>query len=142
MMESGDAALRQRVVDEEHLRLLSLFHYVSGGMTLAFSLMFAAMICFMSAMFSMMPAQAQQHGGPSPAMVFPFFFVFAGIGVLLGVLDIIAGRCISVRRARVFTLVMAIPGVIFIPYGTLLSVFTLLVLDRDSVKRLYEERAA
>lgn len=68
--------------------------------------------------------------------------MFAGLGVLLGVLDIIAGRCISLRRARVFTLIMAIPGVIFIPYGTLLSVFTLLVLDRGSVRKLYEGRSA
>lgn len=142
MAPSGDAELRQRVVDEEHLRLLSLFHYISGGMTLAFSLMFAAMIGLMSAMFSMIPLEAQQHGGPSPATVLLLFLAFVALGVLLGALDIVAGRCISVRRARVFTLVMAIPGVIFIPYGTLLSVFTLLVLDRESVRKLYEERAA
>jgi hypothetical protein len=141
MTESGEIALRQRVVDEEHLRLLSLFHYIAGGMTLAFSLMFAAMIGFMSAMFSMMPPEQAQHG-PPVATVLLFFFAFVAAGVLLGVLDIVAGRCISVRRARVFTLIMAIPGVIFIPYGTLLSVFTLLVLDRDSVKNLYEEGAA
>ena len=139
---SGEAELRTRVIDEEHLRLLALFHYISGGMTLAFSLMFVVMIGFMSAMFSMVPPHAPQHGGPPPAMVFLLFFAFAGIGVLLGVLDIIVGRCISLRRARVFSLIVAIPGVIFIPYGTILSIFTLLVLDRRSVKKLYEERAA
>ena len=139
---SGEAELRERVIDEEHLRLLALFHYISGGMTLAFSLLFVAMIGFMAMVFAALPMPETPHGKGPPVEVFWIFGVFAGLGVLLGVLDIIAGRCISLRRARVFTLIMAIPGVIFIPYGTLLSVFTLLVLDRGSVRKLYEGRSA
>jgi|SRR5688572_9011494 len=132
--------VRERVVDEEHLRLLALFHYISGGMTLAFSLMFGVMLGLMGAVFAAVEIQPGSH--PPPVAIFWLFGAFLAIGVLFGVLEIIAARCISRRRARVFTLVAAIPGVVFIPYGTLLSVFTLLVLDRGSVKRLYEERTA
>ena len=46
------------------------------------------------------------------------------------------------RRRRAFTLVVAIPRLIFIPYGTILSIFTLLVLERASVKQLYREASA
>ena len=138
---SDEATLRERVLDEEHLRLLVLFHYISGGMTLVFSLFFAVMFMFMGMVFAKMPAQPPaQH--PPPVEIFWLFGAFISIGVLLGVLEIIAARCISVRRARVFTLIASIPGVLFVPYGTLLSIFTLLVLDRGSVKKLYEERAA
>jgi len=138
---SEDAALRERVLDEEHLRLLALFHYISGGMTLVFSLFFAVMFAFMGLIFAKIPAQPPgQH--PPPVEIFWLFGIFIGIGVLLGALEIIAARCISLRRARVFTLIMALPGVMFIPYGTILSIFTLLVLDRGSVKKLYEERPA
>jgi hypothetical protein len=132
--------VRERVLDEEHLRLLALFHYVSGGMTLAFSLMFGVMLGLMGAVFAAVEPQAGKH--PPPVEILWFFGAFMAIGALFGVLEIIAARCISLRRARVFTLVAAIPGVVFIPYGTLLSVFTLLVLDRRSVKKLYEEQAA
>jgi hypothetical protein len=142
-MELGrEADLRERVIDEEHLRLLALFHYISGGMTLAFSLMFGAMLGFMAVMFATIPMEAPAGKPAPPVQVLWVFAVFMAIGVLLGVLEIIAGRCISLRRARVFTLIAALPGVIFIPYGTLLSVFTLLVLDRGSVKQLYQERPA
>jgi hypothetical protein len=138
---SEEAALRERVLDEEHLRLLALFHYISGGMTLVFSLFFAVMFAFMGLIFAKIPTQPPgQH--PPPVEIFWLFGLFIGIGVLLGALEVIAARCISLRRARVFTLIMALPGVMFIPYGTILSIFTLLVLDRGSVKKLYEERPA
>jgi hypothetical protein len=138
-----EADLRERVLDEEHLRLLALFHYISGAMTLAFSLFFAVMTGFMMVMFSAMVEMPRGKGPPPPPVEFFWVFaVFAGLGVLFGALEIIAGRCISLRRARVFTLIAALPGVVFIPYGTLLSVFTLLVLDRGSVKQLYQERPA
>jgi hypothetical protein len=141
MEPSGEAALRERVLDEEHLRLLALFHYVSGGMTLAFSLFFAVMMLFMGLVFANIPApHPGQH--PPPVEIFWMFGVFIFIGALLGVLDIIAARCMSLRRGRVFSMIVSIPNLLFIPYGTILTIFTLLVLDRGSVKRLYEERAA
>lgn len=140
MEPSGEAELRTRVIDEEHLRLLALFHYISGGMTLAFSLAFGAMLGFMGAVFA---AIETQPGKPAPPVeILWVFAAFLMVGVLMGVLEVVAGRCISLRRARVFTLIAAIPGVVFIPYGTILSIFTLLVLDRGSVKQLYEERPA
>jgi hypothetical protein len=139
---SGEAELRTRIIDEEHLRLLALFHYISGGMTLAFSLMFGLMMGFMGMMFAAMPMPETPHGKGPPVEIFWVFAGFLALGMLLGVLDIVAGRCISLRRARVFSLIVAIPGVIFIPYGTILSIFTLLVLDRGSVKKLYEEQSA
>jgi hypothetical protein len=111
-----EADLRERVIDEEHLRLLALFHYISGGMTLAFSLFFAVMTTFMMVMFSAIPMPEMPQGKPPPAPPVEMFWFFAVIA--------------------------ALPGVIFIPYGTLLSVFTLLVLDRGSVKQLYQERPA
>ena len=140
MSAPGEAALRERVLDEEHLRLLALFHYISGGMTLAFSLFFTVMVVFMGIVFANIPVQAHAKN-PPPVEIIWVFGVFTAIGVLLGLLEIIAARCISLRRARMFSMIVSIPNVLFIPYGTILAIFTLLVLDRGSVKRLYEERA-
>lgn len=139
---SDEAALRERVLDEEHLRLLALLHYISGGMTLVFSLFFLLMISFMGVMFASLGPPQSTHGKELPPQFFWFFAIFPAVGVTLGVLEILAARCISLRRARLFTMIVSIPNVMFIPYGTLLAIFTLLVLDRGSVKRLYEERAA
>lgn len=48
-------AERQAVLDEEHLRLLAFFHYVSGGITVAFCLFFEVWMLFMAAIFSSVP---------------------------------------------------------------------------------------
>jgi hypothetical protein len=141
---------RQAVLDEEHLRLLSLFHYVSGGLTLVFSLFFGIWLGFMSAMLSMVPKQVHAGAGgnappipPELPMIFLLIFgSFFVLGVVYGVLQILAGRWMARRRRRVLTIIVAIPGLAFIPYGLMLSLFTLLVLDRKSVKELYRAPAA
>lgn len=127
----------QRIIDAEHLRLLALFHYISGAITAGFSLFFGVWIAFMGAMFAFMPAPAPPHG--PPLFIFAAFGVFLVLGIAYGVLEIISGRFISLRRRRVFTLVVAVPRLLLIPYGMILSIFTLLVLERPSVKQLYRE---
>jgi len=113
---------------------------VSGGVTLAFSLFCGVGLAFMGALFALMPPPPHGPGvhGP-PLAMFVFFGVFCALGLLYGILEIVAGRALSRRRRRVFTLVVAIPRLLFIPYGIILSIFTLLVLERASVKELYRE---
>lgn len=135
---------RQAVVDDEHLRLLTLFHYISGGMTIAFSLLFMLWLAFMAAVFSSLGpisagedrvANPQLHGPPTA--FFLIFGLFLALGLAYGVLELCAARFLSHRRRRVFALVSAIPRLVFIPYGTILSVLTLIVLERPSVKQLF-----
>lgn len=135
---------RQRVLDEEHLRLLALFHYISGGVTVVFSLMFGLMFVLMGVVFSLMPpAQAATPGhGQPPLFVLVIFGLFGLLGIAYGVLEIVAGRYIARRRRRVFSIVVSVPRVFALPYGAILTVFTLLVLDRRSVRELYEESRA
>lgn len=142
---------RQRIVDDEHLRLLSLFHYISGSLTVAIAAMFGFMLGMMSLMFSIMPPQIAApcpdadpcSGVQTPPAPFPealflgFFGVFFAVLMVLGVLEIISGRYIAKRRRRLFSIIVSIPRILAFPYGTLLSIFTLLVLERSTVKRLY-----
>jgi hypothetical protein len=71
-----------------------------------------------------------------------FFGLFAAVVVVFGVVQAVAGRCIAKRRARLFTLLVAIPRVIFIPWGSLLSIFTFVVLESASVQQIYRRAAA
>jgi hypothetical protein len=128
---------RQLVLDEEHLRLLSLLHYVSGGITASFGLLFVVWMGMMGAVFAAIPGEAATaHRGP-PMAIFLIFGLFALLAVAYGVLEIISGRLLSQRRRWLFTFLVSLPRLIFIPYGTMLTIFTLLVLDRRSVKALY-----
>lgn len=136
---------RQAVLDEEHLRLLALFHYISGGITVAFSLLFGVWFVFMAAMFSFLPRHAGDGAAPPfqapPAIFFLLFaFVFL-LGVGYGILEVVSGRLIARRKRRLLTLIVAIPRVVFLPYGLILSIFTLIILERPSVKLLYRRSA-
>ena len=101
----------QAVLDQEHLRLL-VPQQARGNVNDAF---------------------AQQ----SMQMMFALFGIVCAIGVTYGIVEIVAGRFISQRRLRIFTIIASLPRLIFIPYGTLLTIFTLLVLDRASVRLSY-----
>ncbi len=51
---------------------------------------------------------------------------------------LIAGRCLSRRRCYSFALVMACIECLFVPFGTILGVFTIIALSRESVKAFFE----
>jgi hypothetical protein len=137
---------KQAVVDEEHLWLLSLFHYISGGMTILGSLMAAAWAVFVGVVATSLPFE----GSPNPpdaeqmAAIQMVMAAMAGMvaAVLFcyGVVEIVVGRLISQRRARIFTLVAGLPRIAFIPYGMILTALTFIVLDRSSVQTLYQAR--
>ncbi|PYJ27313.1 MAG: hypothetical protein DME90_10460, partial [Verrucomicrobia bacterium] len=71
-------------------------------------------------------------------------WIFVGLGSFLLLLGIamatcilIAGRCLSRFKCYSFTLVIACVECLFIPFGTILGVFTIIVLSRESVKALF-----
>ena len=135
---------KQRIIDQEHLRLLALFHYVSGGLTVAFSSLFIVHTLFFSFVASHPEWVADhrlQHIAELPFNLMRMLAFVMGsmvaLGVAFGVVQILSGRFIARRRYRGISLAVAIVNLVMIPYGTLLGVFTLLVLARESVRALY-----
>jgi hypothetical protein len=138
---------RQSVIDDEHLRLLSLFHYVSGGLTLLISLFFGAWFTIMATVFAFIPPvphateAPMPHPSGLPGFMVAIFAVFFVLAVAYGVIEIVAARSLARRRRWLFTLLAALPRLLFIPYGLMLSIFTLLVLERPSVKQSFRRSA-
>ena len=128
--------------DTEHLRLLAIFHYVAAGLAALFSL-FPLLYTTIGAIFIF----AARHGTPKPGEALPPEFlgwIFAIVGLLLFLLGIamaicilLAGRCLSRNKHYTFALVMACIECLFIPFGTILGVFTIVVLSRESVRELF-----
>lgn len=139
-----DANERQRIIDGEHLDLLGLFHYITGGLCVAFSGIFVFQYTVMRFIFSLPEFQQQMAAEAAHAEAF-FGFFMALLGFLLvvsiayGVLLIVSGRFLRARRHRLFSFLVAIPILIMIPWGTMLGVFTMVVLERASVRALYRE---
>jgi hypothetical protein len=123
--------------DLEQLKLLAIFHYVAAGM--------AALVACIPVMHFFMGlalatgALGDSDPGTRPVgfgiMAFAAFFIVAGW--TFAALVAFAGRSLQTHRRYTYCLVMAGIECIFMPVGTVLGVFTIIVLVRDSVKALF-----
>jgi hypothetical protein len=131
----------QRAKDEEHLRLLAIFHYVVAGIGALFASIPLIHVA-MGLLLFVVPAFAANGRNNFPPQLFGLIFVAMGcLAVALGwtaaVCTFISGRYLAKRRKRMFSFVMAAIMCMFMPFGTVLGIFTIIVLNRESVQRLY-----
>jgi hypothetical protein len=123
--------------DEQHLNLLSVFHYVLAGLTALISCVFLLQVPIGIAMLA-----GAFHGNDGPPRLFAWFFIlFPSVFILghwtLAALMIAAGRRLRRRASWTFCLVVAAMECLLIPFGTVLGVFTIVVLLRDPVRALF-----
>jgi hypothetical protein len=133
--------------DEEHLQLLAIFHYVVAGLAALFSF-FPLLYTTVGTIFIF----AARHGTAKPGEDLPPEFlgwIFAVLGSLLFLIGIamaicilVAGRSLALRKGYSFALVMACIECLFVPFGTILGVFTIVVLSRESVRGLFSTASA
>jgi hypothetical protein len=125
--------------DREQLRLLTIFYYVWAGFQSLGGLIGLAFIGA-GAFIASSPQIAQGTEPPPPW----FGAVFAGIGALVFVsvegmaaLSFFTGRFLSRRLHHTFCVVISVLNCLSLPFGTALGVFSILVLQRSSVKALF-----
>jgi len=68
--------------------------------------------------------------------------LFFLIGIAMAICILIAGRSLTLRKRYSFALVIACIECLFIPFGTILGVFTIVVLSRESVRGLFSTATA
>lgn len=136
--------------DESHLHLLSVFHFVMGGLyTLGIG--FIALHFLMMRLFMTMPQgpRASTSIGipatpPPPVMppeimtIMIGFYIVAGLVIAsLATGNILSGVWLRKRIQHTMTFVVAAINCAFFPFGTVLGVFTIIVLQRPTVKMTY-----
>ena len=120
--------------------MLSLFHYIVGAMTAMFACFPIIHLVVGLGIVSGRFGEPKQSEG-FPDQLFGWAFVLAAgaailIGWTLAACTVIAGRSIAQRRRYLFCLVVAgVMAAMCMPFGTVLGVFTIIVLMRPSVKR-------
>jgi hypothetical protein len=123
--------------DEQHLNLLSIFHYIVGGLTALFS----CFPLFHIAMGIAMLCGAFDGEDAPPKFIGWIFIILPSIFILFGwtlsALIIITGRKLRKRVSRTFCLVIGGIECILMPVGTILGVFTILVLMKESAQKLF-----
>ncbi len=127
--------------DLEHLKLLSIFHYIVGAIMLLFS--FLPLIHVGIGLFMILsPESLIDNGGEQPPAFVGWLFAIIGaivcaIGLAISICTILSGRFLSRKIKYMYSFVMACIECLFMPFGTILGVFTIIVLSRDSVKVIY-----
>lgn len=119
--------------DLEHLRLLSIFHYVAAAMMAVFA-------CF--PVIHLIIGIVALVSNEPPQIVGVIFIAVASTiivaGWTLAICVALAGKFLSERRRYLYCFVIACIECLFMPVGTVLGVFTIIVLMRPSVKQLFE----
>jgi len=127
--------------DLRHLKLLSVFHYVVGGLAALFSCMFLIHLILGLAMLISPESMTGSDGAPPPAFVGYIFTIIGGGSFLLGlafsICILYSGKLLHKQKKYLYSFVIACIECIFMPFGTVLGVFTIIVLSRSSVKKLY-----
>jgi hypothetical protein len=126
--------------DEQHLKLLSIFHYIVGGIFALFSLFPIFHLVFGIVMI-VSPDTVESGGEGPPAFIGWLFALIGGTIILIGLVFalcvILAGRFLSLRKHYTYCFVVACIQCLFVPFGTALGVFTIIVLSRESVKQIF-----
>jgi hypothetical protein len=132
----------QRKIDADHLNLLAIFHFIGAGLAVLGILFLAGHFALMHMVFANPKFMENQKQPVPPAQVFAIlkWFYLAGAVwfVTSGVLNLISGLCLRARKGRTFSQVVAGINCLHLPLGTVLGVFTIVVLSRESVREAYE----
>jgi hypothetical protein len=131
--------------DGEQVKLLAIFHFVFAGLALVGMGFLGLHYVVMHTVFSN-PEMWKSHQDAMPPRelldAFVWFYLFMGVLLLIGLaLNVLSGVFLWQKRNRIFSLVIGGLNCLQIPFGTVLGIFTILVLSRDSVRQLYSQDA-
>lgn len=134
--------------DIDHLNLLSIFHFIVGFL----SLCGISLLWVHHYMMGFVMAQAQANAAAkqpsSPVRALPpefmqflnYFYIIMGIiFVIASIVNVCSGVFLRQRKHRTFSFVVACLNCLQIPFGTVLGIFTIVVLSRNSVCDLYQK---
>jgi hypothetical protein len=134
----------RREVDNRHLTALVICTYIWGGLAAIASLIPLIHVGIGAAILSG-AIDGQSANPPPPFLGWMFIFLGSGailLGETLAALNLYSAWQMSRRKGRMFSMVIAGINCISVPLGTLLGVFTIIVLSRDSVGRQYAQGPA
>src|SRR5581483_1539884 len=133
--------------DNQHLDLLAIFHYVLAAFAFLGIAFLGLHATIMHAVFTS-PDIFKHNGNNNPPPEFVmhiliWVYVFAGtVLILSALLNLLSGICLHRRTHRTFSLIIAGLNCLHFPFGTVLGIFTIIILSRESVRILYEESPA
>ena len=125
-----------------YLKLLSIFHYVYGGF-----LAFLSFFCFFLVFAGLNMINSPEFYSIEPSgevMSEELGYLFASVGAIFGIVAqitaigiIFSGRFLRRHKNYSYSFLVAFWMSLSVPFGTILGILTIIVLSRESVKKLY-----
>jgi hypothetical protein len=129
--------------DYDHLRWLSIAYYIMGAISGLCACIPAVYLALGAAMVTGAFNAPQNQNGPPPELGWLFIvvaIVLIGLGWAMATALLVTGRNLSRCQGYTFCFVVAVAAMLLSqPFGTILGIFTLIVLLRPSVKQLFEQ---
>jgi hypothetical protein len=127
--------------DSGDIKLLSIFHYIVGAFMFLFSLL-PLLHVGIGIFLIVSPETFTSNEGAHPPAFMGWLFAFIGgifflFGISISTCVLLSGRYLAKKVKYMFSFVIACIECIFVPFGTILGVFTIIVLSRESVKKIY-----
>lgn len=124
--------------DIENLKLLSVFHYVAAGLN-GIGVLVSPMYIFIGFAFLSDDFGPQDEEMPE---FMGWMFIIIGLGVCLMSLAMVillikSGNGLRHQRSYTLIFVMSVILCLSVPLGTILGIFTIIVLNRPSVRKLF-----
>lgn len=125
--------------DEHYLNLLAIFQCIYGGVFTLLSLIEFPCIDDIG-FYSIQNSSIIEHTLPprSELIVDVMMLLIFILQVAFGILIVVTAHKINNRRSRIFCIVIATIECIFWPIGTFLGIFTIIVLRKKSVIKIFE----
>ena len=124
--------LRQK---KNYLDILAVFHYVNGGLIALFTLGVLAFLGIGLGAATGWGNDWEPEAGCSIVAIMAFAFVFAGG---YAVLNLLAGRALQTRNHTVLVMITSGINCLNMPLGTLLGIFTLVMVSDPEVRWLFD----
>lgn len=143
-MQVMDQQAREEYTNNEHLRLLSIFYFVFGGLSLFVAFILVIYMIILGVIFNNADVRESIESSgtdlETPMSIVAVIFIVAILLVIaVGVLQIMAGFKLRKKTHRIFTMVMGVLALPSFPLGTALGVFTLIVLNKPAVIDMYNK---
>ena len=131
--------------DQQQLKLLEILYYVGAGFAGFFALV--PIIHLVVGILMLKGVIPLDEGGEAAPAFIGWLFIglaitFMIFGWTLCVLMIFMGRFLGKRKRYTFCFVVAVISCLFMPLGTILGIFTIIVLSRPAVKEAFDAAAA
>src|SRR5262245_54330895 len=125
--------------DIRQLDLLSIFHYVVAGILAVFGLF---PFIHLAVGIAIVTGRLEDDRGYGPPEWFGYFFIAAAAAMITMAWSLAVAMALSAGRLKkrvAYNYCLIVAGVecIFMPFGTVLGVFTIITLTRPSIRSLF-----